>query len=83
MMATGQHASMISLVVSSACVIDVMAEKRRHLGEAKKATTASEMVRQPRKVVRCAFCRNVTNATPPISHGKHSGRGRRGRRTED
>ena len=52
MVAIGHRASMISLVASSARVIDVMVEKRRHLGEAKKATTASEKVRQPRKIVK-------------------------------
>ena len=70
MVATGQRASRISLAISSAPVIDAMVENRRHLGEAKKATTASEKVGQPRNVVKTQVCVNLTNATSSMSHGK-------------
>ena len=78
-MAIGQRASMISLVASSARVIDVMVKKRRHLGEAKKAT-AFEKVRQPRKVVKNTSLRepdkcNVLHVTREAF--QKTGRGRR------
>ena len=67
-MATVQHASMISLALGSVLVMDVMTENRRHPNKAKKATTASENVRQPRKLLTCTFPLNLTNA---MSHGTH------------
>ena len=66
MVGTGQRASRISLAISSAPVIDVMVENRRHLGEAKKATTASEKVGQPRNVVK-----NTSLREPDKCHVLH------------
>ena len=59
-----------------------MIAKRRHLGEAKRATTASEKVRQPRKLVKGTNSRGSDKCHVLHVTRKHSGREEEAGRTD-